>query len=290
MEYIIEKNGFSATVKSLGAELVSFRAGDREYIWQGDPTSWAGQNPNLFPCIGAVDPKGYAYGGEPFPTPRHGFARDSEFELVEQRDGSVTLELRHSDKTLALYPYTFIFRVCHILTDSGFRTEYYVENPGTESMSFCLGGHTGFNIPGGDAPDFGGWSLRFEKEENAPAILPLEGGRIDPNFSEPCLDGRELPLRHEVFDRVDTLIFRELKSGYAELAAPDGQGIKFTFGEFPLLAVWSPPGKNAPFICLEPWQGWGAAPGEMEEFAEKPWALTLQPGESRCIGYEMSII
>ena len=107
MEYTLTGGGFSAKVKSHGAELVSFKSGDKEYIWQGDAAYWAGQNPNLFPNIGAVKPYGIYFDGKSYPLMRHGFARHSQFTLVEKGEDFVVLELRENETTLEQYPFSF---------------------------------------------------------------------------------------------------------------------------------------------------------------------------------------
>lgn len=287
MEYTLTLGSLSAKVKSLGAELVSFKNGETEYIWQGDPAAWSGQNPNLFPNIGAVKPYGSYFGGTAYPLPRHGFARRSEFSLVEKSASSVTLELRESGDTLAQYPYPFILRISHSLSENGFRTEYSVTNPGSAPLPFCVGGHPAFNCPG----DFSSWSLVFDKIENARARLPLPGGFISDEYTRHVLPNTDtLPLRHSDFDSVDTFIFEGLNSGGVKLVNDEGRGVHMDFSDFPMIAFWTAPDKNAPYLCLEPWQGCGAYENESGEFSEKHLCLSLAPGQSRNLGYTVSIV
>ncbi len=292
MEYIITLNDIKAKVNSLGAELVSLTdVKGIEYIWQGHPSGWTGRNPNLFPVIGAVKPGGILYDGTAYPTPRHGFARHSEFSLVEKSESSITLELCESPETLSLYPYPFRLRISHRLVDNGFRTEYEVLNTGGRDMYYCVGGHTAFNCPLDSGEEFSQWKLIFEKEEHKAALLPLEGGFISFDYGmNAIVDGRFIPLDHELHDRIDTLIFDGLNSGSVSLTGPKGNGVKMDFSDFPMIAFWTAPGKHAPYICLEPWQGCGALHDEDGEFAHKPHALRLAPGESRTLGYTVTIL
>lgn len=292
MEYTLSLGGISAKVASLGAELISLTdEKGTEYIWQGHPSGWTGRNPNLFPVIGAVKPEGIFYDGRAYPTPRHGFARHSDFTLVEKNESSITLELLSSAETLALYPYSFRLRISHRLTEKGFRTEYEVLNIGDKDMHYCVGGHTAFNCPLDDTEKFSDWKLIFEKSESNKALLPLEGGFISyDNSMEAIVDGSFIPLDHELHDRIDTLIFDGLNSGSVRLVSPTGRGVEMDFSDFPMIAFWTAPGKHAPYICLEPWQGCGALCDEDGEFANKPHAVHLSPGESKALGYTVTIL
>ncbi len=287
MEYTLTLGKLSAKVKSLGAELVSFKNGEYEYIWQGDPAAWSGQNPNLFPNIGAVKAYGARFDGKAYPVLRHGFARRSEFALVEKNDRSVTLELRENPSTLEGYPFPFSLRVTHTLLPDGFSTRYTVSNPGESPLPFCIGGHPAFNCPG----DFSSWRLVFEKAEDSHALLPLAGGFISPENREYVLQSTDtLHLRHEDFDRVDTFIFQGLESKTVSLLNSEGRGVRMDFADFPMIAFWTAPGKNAPYLCMEPWQGCGALENESGEFSEKHLCLSLAPGGQKSLEYSVTII
>ena len=292
MEYILSLGGISAKVDSLGAELVSLTdEKGTEYIWQGHPSGWTGRNPNLFPVIGAVKEGGILYSGKAYPTPRHGFARRSEFSLVEKTDSAICLELCDSADTLAVYPYRFSLRISHHLTKKGFRTDYIVKNTGNDDMYFCVGGHTAFNCPLDESENFSDWKLVFDEVETNEAMLPLAGGFISYANTMPVIsDGRNIQLDHSLHDRIDTLIFDGLNSHGVKLCSPTGKGVHMDFSDFPMIAFWTAPGKHAPYICLEPWAGCGALEGESGEFADKPHAIRLTPGEHKILGYSVSIL
>ena len=173
MEYTLRLGNISAAVSSIGAELISFTDGEREYIWQGHPSGWTGRNPNLFPVIARVKPEGILYSGKAYPMPKHGFARRAEFTLVEKTESAICFELRESEETLALYPYKFSLRIAHHLLEKGFRTDYIVKNCGSEDMYYCVGGHTAFNCPLDESENFSDWKLIFDEIEKKDAIIPL---------------------------------------------------------------------------------------------------------------------
>ena len=57
----------------------------------------------------------------------------------------------------------------------------------------------------------------------------------------------------------------------------------------PVVAFWSPYGKQAPFVCIEPWYGIGDPRGFNGEFKDKPLMNHLQPGASFMSKYEITI-
>ena len=58
----------------------------------------------------------------------------------------------------------------------------------------------------------------------------------------------------------------------------------------PVLAIWTMPEKNAPYVCIEPWQGSPAFANETGRFEDKPWCVKLPAGESYECGYKMEIL
>ena len=57
----------------------------------------------------------------------------------------------------------------------------------------------------------------------------------------------------------------------------------------PLVGLWSPPGKNAPFVCIEPWYGRGDRAYYQGEYKDKEWMQHLAPGEVFKGGYTIDI-
>ena len=64
----------------------------------------------------------------------------------------------------------------------------------------------------------------------------------------------EVKIHHKFFDE-DALIIDERQSDSVTLLrAADDHKVKVSF-DAPLFGVWSPDTKNAPFVCIEPWNG-----------------------------------
>lgn len=290
MTHTLSNASLTAAVRTLGGELVSLR--DRagaEYIWQGDPAFWSGQNPVLFPIVGSLKDGKVDIGGRTFEMGRHGFARGSEFTLVDQGSDFAVLELRESPETLARFPFPFILQVRHRLLENGFSTTFIVENPGTEPLPFCVGAHTAIRCPLSQGERFEDYELTFDQPEDADTLLLTPQGLLRDGGREPMLRGGKAALDYETFRRLDTIIFQGLRSQSVTLRHKEtGRGVSLDFRGFPMIAFWTKPG--APFLCMEPWHGCAAYTGESGRFRDKPHVLTLAPGERKELTYAFTLL
>lgn len=291
MRIELKRGAHSAVVDTMGGELVSFKDGQgTEYIWGGDAKSWPGQNPNLFPVVGNLMDGKVRVDGKAYGMARHGFARGSEFAVAEQGADYAVMELRQSPETLERYPFEFVFRVRHQLTAGGFCTQFEVRNPGKKDLLFCVGAHTGINCPLRAGERFEDYRLVFDEVEDAQCILPSAQGYLSAG-REHILDRTDtIALDHAVFDRIDTIILEGLRSKGVTLRHKDGgRGVHMDFGEFPMVAFWTMPHANAPYLCLEPWHGCAALEGESGELADKPHIIRLAPGGEKKLGYAIEL-
>ncbi len=290
MNIPLTRASLSASVRTLGGELVSLRdGGGLEHVWQGDPAFWSGQNPILFPIVGSLRDGRVETGGRSFQMDRHGFARRSEFTPVDQGPDFVTLELRESTETLARFPFPFVLQVRHRLLENGFSTAFAVENPGPDPLPFCIGAHTAIRCPLFEGERFEDYELIFDQPEDGDTLLLTSQGLLQDGGREPMLRGGRVTLDYEVFRRLDTIIFQGLSSRRVELRHKEtGRGVCLDFGEFPMIAFWTKPG--APFLCMEPWHGCAAYTGESGRFQDKPHVLTLAPGERKELAYTFTLL
>lgn len=281
----LKKGNLRAAARTLGGELVSLRD-EREYIWEGDPAFWAGQNPVLFPIVGSLKDGKVDIGGRVCEMGRHGFARRMEFTPVDREEDFVTLELRENEETLKCYPFPFSLRVTHRLLEDGFSTTFSVTNTGSAPMPFCVGGHTAIRIPEWERLE--DYELVFDVLEQADSHLLNPQGIIRHDGRKPMLDGNRIALDYNTFAEMDTIIFSMLRSGNVSLLHREtGRGVRLDFHEFPMVAFWTKPG--APFLCLEPWQGCAAWDNESGKFEDKPFCTVLRPGGKKSLTYTFCI-
>lgn len=293
MQITLKQGERSAIIDTMGGELTSYRDENAlEYIWQGDPASWTGRNPILFPIVGKLRDGAVLSLGKECRMSQHGIARRREFTLVERGEDWAVLEQQDGPDTLEAYPFPYLLRVQQELTEKGFTTTVTVRNTGTEDMSFCLGAHTGFRCPQRPGESFGDYELVFDQVEDLPAILPTPDGLLSREKTMSCLEKSDtLPLDYAVFDRVDTLTFEGLRSQGVSLRHRTGVcGVHVDFTGWPMLAFWTPPGKLAPFLCIEPWYGCADYEDASGRFEDKPYAVLLHPGEEWTLGYTVTTL
>ena len=57
----------------------------------------------------------------------------------------------------------------------------------------------------------------------------------------------------------------------------------------PAVGIWSPYGKHAPFVCIEPWYGIHDKAYYQGDFKEKQYMNHLQPGSSFMSEYTIEL-
>lgn len=250
MEISIQNNELTALFKSKGAELFSLKSNDsqREYMWEGNPEFWGKHAPVLFPIVGTLKGNEYRYNNQSYSLPRHGFARDMEFEVFEKTVDSVVFSLKSSQETKANYPFDFELQICYSLVGNRLNIEYKVINQGNDSMPFSIGGHPAFSLP----KNFTSYALEFEELETLESFT-LENDLLSNATVNIPLNERVLPLAYSLFDK-DALIFKKLNSKKISILEENKPMLHFYFEDFKNFGIWTK--SNAPFICLEPWLGY----------------------------------
>lgn len=290
MRFILSNASSRAAVQTQGGELVSFQdQSGSEYIWEGNPAFWSGQNPILFPIVGSLKNNRINIGGTFFEMARHGFARHREFTLIERGDDFAVLELCEAPETLARYPFSFVLRVRHQLIENGFSTSFIIKNSGETPMPFCIGAHTAIRCPLLPGEPFEDYQLAFDQPEDADTLLLTPEGLIRAGKTEPMLSRGKIDLDYSTFQRLDTLIFQELHSRHVTLRnKKTGRGLSLDFHQFPMIAFWTKPG--APFLCMEPWHGCAALDSESGLFQDKPYVTELAPSMEKELSYSFTLL
>lgn len=106
MQIKLQSNDYHVLVNTLGAELNSYSNPDgNEYVWNSDPAYWLRSSPLLFPTVGNVRNGETVIRDRIYEMPKHGFCKESEFEIENQSENSVTFFAegkRRDFKTLSL--------------------------------------------------------------------------------------------------------------------------------------------------------------------------------------------
>ena len=247
MKVQIKSEFLSATFDTLGAELVSLKSNGKEYIWEGNPAFWDKQSPVLFPTIGSLKDDTYFFEGKEYHLPRHGFAREKEFEVKSQSDDRIIFALKEDAETLNVYPFHFELQIEYVLIGNKMEVHYRVQNTSNGKMYFSIGGHPGFAL----AENFEKYSLTFEHQGDLNFSL-LENHLLSEDTQALNVVEAQLPLHFSLFEK-DALVFKDHKIQSILIKESGIDFIKVQFKDFPDLGIWTK--VNAPFICIEPWYG-----------------------------------
>lgn len=280
MKTVIKNSFLTATINSFGAELSSLEnTAGIEYIWEGSPDFWGKHSPILFPIVGTLKNNSYQYNEKEYHLSRHGFARDMDFELVDQKENSVTFSLQSSEETLEAYPFIFELQISYALYNNSLSIEYKVINNGKSQMPFSIGAHPAFALTG----NFEDYSIEFEKEESLEYYL-LENDLISNQTKTLEVQKKLIPLNYQLFKN-DALIFKTLESKSLTILKSNNQFLKVSFKDFPSLGIWTK--MNAPFLCIEPWFGYSDTNENSGNLFEKEGIQVLE--ENKTFQAEFSI-
>lgn len=284
-DYFLENDKIKIGIASHGAELVSLvnKSNDREYMWSGDAAYWSRVSPVLFPFVGKLNHGSYIHQGKEFSgIPQHGFARDNDFQMAEKSEDTLWFELRPDEKWNKNYPFTFLLRIGYRIEGSKVHVMWTVRNDSSETMYFSIGAHPAFVCPSGtDREDvLKGYQLDFytNKKELLSGELTSEGTLSPVKRQLPLTEGR-LALSSELFAK-DALILDSETIHTVSIIDPEGNEFLKVQFDTPQLGIWSPAGKNAPFVCIEPWFGRCDAADFSGELSEREYGNSLEPGHS----------
>ena len=278
MSVTVSSPELRAQISENGAELVRLQDEQgRDLLWDGNPAYWTGRSPLLFPIVGRVRNDRIRVGGSEYELPKHGFARNSRFELEEAAASRCRFSLRSNEDTLKRYPFPFRLDVTYGIEKNTLTITASVTNAGSSPMPASFGFHPAFRWPLPFGAPREAHVIRFEREETAPIRRPVDG-LIGRDAETSPVDGRTLSLRDSLFE-ADALVFDRPESRSVRYGAPSGGSIRVDFPDMPHLGIWTKPG--AGFICIEPWQGHADPEGFDDELSTKPGIVLVQPGASR---------
>lgn len=275
-----------------GAELTSIKKQGTEYLWQANPEYWKRHSPVLFPIVGSVWNGEYRSSGKTYKLGQHGFARDMDFTLVGTTANSILYALESSAATKEKYPYDFRLEIGYTINDNEVEVLWRVKNPSKSPMAFQIGAHPAFywpmlsDISRDDLPAMEAklqttnkrGYFTFGSKEKAVFTNTILGDKGCAKVGENTLivtnHKGQLPLTTDTFDH-DALIFEDSQVNQVTLC--DQAGLPYITLKFkaPLVGLWSPPKKNAPFVCIEPWFGRCDQVGYEGRYEDKDWIQSL---------------
>lgn len=281
METTITNGALTATIRDLGAELISLKKDGKEYMWEGNPDFWGKHSPVLFPIVGTLKNNTYIHNGKEYALPRHGFARERNFAVTYQDESKVVFSLKADNVTYEVYPFNFELLLSYEIGDDSLKIGYEVKNNSEGKMPFSLGAHPAFALPG----DFESYSLHFN-DDNVLTRYKLENDLVSDKTEDVGLTEGNLPLTYDLF-KDDALVMKKLNSSQITIMHNKVRHVAVKYQNFPHMGLWTKPG--APFICIEPWQGYADTPSNNGRLSDKEGVINLDAGSSAYFTIEIEI-
>ncbi len=284
----IKNDKLTVTVSKHGAELQSIKdANGKEYLWQADPKFWDRHSPLLFPIVCGLWEDKYRVNGKEYKLGRHGFARDTDFKLIAQGDNQLVYCLNDSAETLKDYPYHFNLAVSYKITENKIKVVWHVENTDNKEIYFQIGGHPAFNVPDLKQGEPLAGTLKFNEEEPS-RLYGNVGGCITSGYHKVKTEDGLYKFTQDDF-KDDAVIFDHSQLKKISIINKEGKPEVTLDIKTPAVGIWSPYGKDAHFVCIEPWYGihdWAEYDGE---FKDKYLMNKLLPGCSFMSEYTITI-
>jgi galactose mutarotase-like enzyme len=267
----ISNSQLTATINTLGAELISLVKNNKNYIWNIDETYWNKTSPVLFPIVGRLKYDSYSFNEKTYQLPRHGFARNMEFTFDKKSDSQVIFELNETEETKAIYPFSFKLLMAYTLMENELVIEYFVRNQSDEVLPFSIGAHPAFAI----SDKLENYSLQFNAADTF-ETHHLENESFIGKTTLVDTKNNAIALNYALFEK-DALVFKQLNSNEVTLKNNDKAILKVNYEHFPYFGIWTK--QNAPFLCIEPWCGLADTINHNGNLEEKEGINHLPAGE-----------
>lgn len=143
-------------------------------------------------------------------------------------------------------------------------------------MYFSIGGHPAFWCPIGGRGTQTEYKLIFDTKDKIVSSLVGENSLLTGGTKEFALRDGAMEITADLFD-TDALILENDQAHTISLCDSRGQPYVTVCSDAPVLGIWSPAKKNAPFICIEPWYGICDSEGFAGELSERRYGNELAP-------------
>ncbi len=271
----VEISNIGATVKS-----VKDTCGN-EYIWAADPQFWKGSAPILFPICGGLNGDTYKYNGKEYTLGRHGYIRFKEFKVTKHSEDEIVFSSHSDEETMQSYPFVYDFIVTFKLDANKLVTTYTVQNENDCKMYFSVGAHEGYQLkyPLTD------YSLVFDGVQDPPvysdSFKPIDKGSVS------YTDNGALVLNFKTEQFADgSVMFHPLNAkSIALVNKHDSKRVTVDLENCEYLVLWTVP--NAPFMCIEPWNGISDPVGFDGDISDKEGIVCLD--ENKCYSFTHTI-
>lgn len=280
---ILKNSKLAVKIDEKGAELKSILCNGIENMWDGNPEIWGNTAPFLFPICGSLKDNKYIYNGIEYTLEKHGYAKNTIFDIELLTETKVILIHKSNDETKKHFPFDYELKVIYTIENYSIKIEYNVLNTSNKTMYFSIGSHEGYATPEG----IDEYDIIFSQNETLDS-LSICNGRISPK-TRPILDNSNiLPLREMLFEP-GSLIFKNLNSNSVVLRnRKTGRALQVEFDYAQYFIIWHKVGAN--FICLEPWAGLTDMIDSSYDIKEKEGIMKLDSGKDYSAKHIITIL
>ena len=257
---------------------------EKNILWEMDTVYWNRVAPILFPIVGRLKNDAYHFNSLSYKLGQHGFARESEFEVVESNETSLVLKLASDAQTLAVYPFHFELIISYELDGSTLKSRNQLKNTGKDSLFASFGAHPGFHLE----HHISEYSIHIPGAKKLKRHL-IDQGLYTGEFEWVHFDqGGFLKLDDSYFEK-DAIVFKHEQIQKMELYHKNSQllSMEIQGEEAPYWGIWKK--KGAPFICLEPWWGLADSTNFEGDLSDKEGINVVIRNETRSFEYSISI-
>ncbi|MEM1223120.1 MAG: aldose epimerase [Verrucomicrobiota bacterium] len=245
-----------------------------------------GGNPILFPFSARTYHKGEIGSwsdqmGVVRPMPMHGFARSSEFELIDASENGFSCQLKPDEAAKKAYPFDYAFRVRYEFETVSFKVFFELHNLGNEPILWSAGHHFYFTLPWHEGLSRSDYRFKIPSKKcfkHAPdgSLEPVKPFEKEGNFGDP-----------EVIDRIYTRLTSDSVI-FGPLGGEEDIGLRIlkdssAYSTWNAFVVWTEK-DDSPFFCVEPWMG----PPNSPEHGKGLHAVSS--GETSTFGVEVALL
>ena len=287
MNYTIKNDKITVEISDLGAEMMSIKKDNCQYLWQGESTYWADRACNLFPICGRLTGGKYIYKEKEYEMMLHGFAKISKFEMVEKAEDKITFVLKANEETKKMYPFDFEYLVQYVLKGNTIEMKYTAKNLGENTMYSAFGGHPGFNVPL-DKGTFEDYYMEFACVKPAKKMVfkaCYMSDEVEPFILE---DGKILRLKHSLFDN-DAIFIKDMCKTVTLKSDKTSRSVTVKYPDFQYVGFWHKSESEAPYVCIEPWQSVPSYLGVVDNLETKRDLEPLNKGEVKSAQIDITI-
>ena len=235
----IENEYLLAEFTELGAECTKLFSKTKNcpVFWEKDNKTWTRTSPILFPFVAEFAGKN---------LPKHGFARDLNFQYRQISPTEIEFKLRQNETTLKIFPYFFEFTVTYRLKNNKFIVNFNIHCNEENPENLMLGFHPAFYS---SVQTIINGQIDFQTNEKLESLSLIMDKIMNPTASNPEQIQTKKIILSENTDITDALIIKNLLSNSVIFDQPEIQ-LKINTS-FPSFAIWTP--NSEKFVCLEGW-------------------------------------